>query len=541
MIKFYGVGVSPSVAYGKLKFFDLLTNEPCSSSEAASGSQISELEKYRSAKKQLELELGELERMAYDSGGAEAADIFSFYRLMLDDDDLELSVCDRISNVGMSAEVAVSAAIGELSDIFKSLPNEYMREREADLLALRDRLLKKLGGHGAKIELDSHVIIAAVDLTPADTVELQGHGILGFALEKGSGNSHTAILARGMGIPAVCQLGELPRELDGKTALIDGERGCLIIEPSCELIDDAKRRQAVQSEIRLRNEALRGKPTVSKNGKKIKLLANVGDLNDVKRAVESDAEGVGLLRSEFLYLEHENVPSEDEQLDIYRKTIAMLNGRELIIRTLDIGADKELPYMKLSEERNPALGLRGIRASMAYPDIFASQMRAILRASAYGDVGIMLPMVSTEDEVEWAITVLDEAKAQLLFDGAHIGRVSLGIMIETPSAALISDKLAKRSDFFSIGTNDLTQYTIAADRENGALSNLNTSLPESVKKLIEMTVSNAKMHGIPVSVCGEAAGEAENAPYFLSLGIDKLSISPLRILDLRHTISELNV
>ncbi len=540
MIKFDGIGISAHIACGKIKLFDSLRKSVTNDGKTVEYSECDELQKYALAKEKLECRFSELEASSASESSEISSDILSFYHLMLNDDDFDAEIQRNISAKKMSAVGAVEAASEKFSDIFKNLPNEYMRERISDLMSLKDQLVQILNGGNQEIDISSPVIIVAGDLSPVDTLLLRNKNVIGFALESGSTNSHTAILARSMDIPAVFSLGELPKEIDGRNAIIDGKRGTLIIDPDEKTLENI-RQEIAEAKTRVElYEKQRGRTSMTKSGKKIQLFANVGDLDDIALAISGDAEGIGLFRSEFMYMNRNALPTEEDQFGLYRRAITEMNGREVIIRTLDIGSDKQLPYFKLDNERNPALGLRGIRVGLKHKQLLITQLRAILRAGEYGNVSVMLPMISVQSELDEARTIFEETKRQLSSEGVNCSTVRLGIMIETPAAALISDKLSDKADFFSVGTNDLTQYTLAADRENGALYDIAGGFPESVKYLVSLTVKNAKKRGIPVSVCGEAAGSAENLEFFLTLGVDKLSVSPSSVLRTRHAISQLN-
>lgn len=472
--------------------------------------------------------------------GEEQAQIFEIHRMLLEDEYYLGAVSAKLSE-GYQAEYAASCAGKELAAMFAGMEDEYMKSRSADILDVSQRVLRallKLPEEG--IHSKEPVILAADDLTPSETLKLDKKKILAFVTVKGSVNSHTAILARSMGIPALVNT-EFPftDSLQGKTCVVDGFAGNLIVEPKEALLSQMlAKKEAWEADV-LALEQLKGQENRTKSGKTIQIYANIGCVEDADAVLLADAGGIGLFRSEFLYLGRESAPTEEEQFAAYRAVLQRMEGRKVVIRTLDIGADKRADYFQLDEEENPALGYRGIRICLDREDIFTTQLRALYRASAYGRLAVMFPMIVSVEEVRRIRQIAESVRKGLLEEGCTLGEVELGIMIETPAAALISDQLAQTVDFFSIGTNDLTQYTLAADRENRRLEKICDSHHEAVLRLIGMTVQNAHAAGIWVGICGELAADETLTEYFLKLGVDELSVSPSAVLRLRRVVREL--
>lgn len=472
--------------------------------------------------------------------GEEQAQIFEIHRMLLEDECYLGAVSAKLSE-GYQAEYAASCAGKELAAMLAGMDDEYMKSRSADILDVSQRVLRallKLPEEG--IHSKEPVILAADDLTPSETLKLDKKKILAFVTVKGSVNSHTAILARSMGIPALVNT-EFPftDSLQGKTCVVDGFAGDLIVEPKEALLSQMlAKKEAWEADV-LALEQLKGQENRTKSGKTIQIYANIGCVEDAEAVLLADAGGIGLFRSEFLYLGRESAPTEEEQFAAYRAVLQRMEGRKVVIRTLDIGADKRADYFQLDEEENPALGYRGIRICLDREDIFTTQLRALYRASAYGRLAVMFPMIVSVEEVRRIRQIAESVRKGLLEEGCTLGEVELGIMIETPAAALISDQLAQTVDFFSIGTNDLTQYTLAADRENRRLEKICDSHHEAVLRLIGMTVQNAHAAGIWVGICGELAADEMLTEYFLKLGVDELSVSPSAVLRLRRVVREL--
>lgn len=490
-----------------------------------------------------ELALGEL-RDLYDKAlqevGESGAMIFEVHQMMLEDVDYLDAINNMIQTQQVNAEYAVAAAGDNFSAIFSEMEDEYMRERAADVKDISERLIRKLQGkQGSDMDSSEPVIIAAEDLAPSETVQMDKNRILAFVTRFGSSNSHTAILARTMNIPALIQL-DFPQDADGCFAIVDGMKGCLILDPTEEVVAEYRKKQQAEQEKKLLLQNLKGKETVTKSGKKVKLYANIGSLSDVGNVLANDAAGIGLFRSEFLYLENDHYPTEEEQFEVYRKVAEMMAGKKVIIRTLDIGADKQIDYFNLDKEENPALGYRAIRICLTRKDIFRTQLRALLRASAYGSISIMYPMIISLSEVKEIKKIVEEVKEELRLEKLPFAEVEQGIMIETPAAAVISDILAKEVDFFSLGTNDLTQYTLAMDRQNAKLESMYDPHHEAVLRLIQMVVENAHKAGIWAGICGELGADLSLTETFLAMGVDELSVSPSMVLPIRQKIRNMD-
>ena len=472
--------------------------------------------------------------------GEEHAAIFEIHKMMLEDD----TYLDAVRNVieeGFSAEYAVSVAEEQFAEMFASMDDEYMKARAVDIRDISRRVINILTGTGeAGIHTDKPVIVVAEDLTPSETVKMDKDKILAFVTVKGSSNSHTAILARSMNLPALVNTQiELTEEMNGKVAVVDGFNGEFIIEPEEAVLEEmiTRKNQWIADLAGL--EQLKGKENVTRDGRRINLYANIGNVNDVDAVLEADAGGIGLFRSEFLYLGRNDYPSEEEQFESYKTVLEKMNGKKVIIRTLDIGADKKVDYFKLEPEENPAMGYRAIRICLDRPELFITQLRAIYRASAYGTAAIMFPMIVSVNEIKGIKDIVGLVKEQLLAEGFRIGEVELGIMVETPAAAVISDQLAKEVDFFSIGTNDLTQYTLAVDRQNQKLESTCDTHHPAVLRLIQMTVENGHREGIWVGICGELAADTELTHTFLDMGVDELSVSAANVLKVRKAIRDI--
>ena len=487
-------------------------------------------------------DLQEMGRIAEEKLGEEQAMIFSVHEMLLLDADFEDAVSALIRDEHFNASYAVHKAGRDLADFFAAMEdNDYMRERAADFQNIADRVIAKLQYITETPVLpDEPVIFLADDLSPSETIGLDTTKILAFVTAGGSVQSHTAILARSLGLPTIVHTGiAVSEEYDGREGIVDGRNGCFYVDPSAELLSRMKEEQRAEEHEKEELKQLIGQKAVTGSGKSIRLYANAAGVEDVERALTQDAEGIGLFRSEFLYLGREDYPTEDEQFESYKEAAQLMQGKEVIIRTLDIGADKQAGYFGIEKEENPALGLRAIRICLTRPEIFVTQLRAIYRASAFGTVSIMFPMITSVEEVDRILEITEEVKAALSQEGIPTGEVKLGIMIETPAAALISDLLAEKVDFFSIGTNDLTQYTLAMDRQNAALSEFMNPYHEALKRLIEMTVKNAHEKNTTVGICGELGADPKMTAFFLSVGVDELSVSASRILALKKQIREM--
>lgn len=482
-------------------------------------------------------QLGALYEKALKEVGESEAQIFEVHQMMLEDDDYNDSVKNIITSQGLNAEYAVATTGDNFSTMFAAMDDEYFQARAVDVKDISERIINILMGIGEAKVSDEPSIIVAEDLAPSETVQMDKSKLLGFVTRLGSSNSHTAILARTMNIPALIQV-DIKEEWNGKQAIIDGFSGKFIIEPEADVLEEYQKKQAEQQERRRLLAEQKGKPTVTKNGKAIKLFANIGSVSDLQSVMENDAAGIGLFRSEFLYLESDTYPTEEEQFKAYKMVAETMAGKKVIIRTLDIGADKQVDYFELDKEENPAMGLRAIRICLTRPEIFKTQLRALLRASAFGNIAVMYPMIISVEEVRKIKAIMEEVKAELDEAGIPYGNVEQGIMIETPAAVILSDLLAKEVDFFSIGTNDLTQYTLAIDRQNAKLDEFYNPHHEAVLRMIQMVVENAHKAGIWAGICGELGADLELTDRFMEMGVDELSVSPTFIYPVRQKIRE---
>ncbi len=499
-----------------------------------------EVKRFREAREQAVEQLGKLHEKALKEVGEANAAIFEVHQMMLEDDDYLESIENIIRLQEVNAEYAVAATSDNFSEMFSAMDDEYMRERAADVKDISERILTVLkGGNKRKLHMEEPMILVAEDLAPSETVQLEKDKILAFVIVRGSLNSHTAILARTMGIPALVGTSmPLEETLDGKLAAVDGNQGCFYVEPNDETLRVMEEKAAKERENRELLMALKGKESISLDGKKVLTYANIGNSKDLAVVLQNDAEGIGLFRSEFLYLEKNTYPTEEEQFKVYKMVAETMAGRRVIIRTLDIGADKQADYFELAKEENPAMGCRAIRICLTRPEIFKTQLRALFRASAYGKLAVMYPMITSVKEVRKIKEIVEEVKAELKEAEIDYGEVEQGIMIETPAAAIISDLLAKEVDFFSIGTNDLTQYLLAIDRQNEKLDEFYNPHHKAVLRMIYQTVQNAHREGIWCGICGELGADPELTKLFLAMGIDELSVSPRRILSIRKIIRE---
>ena len=499
----------------------------------------SEIKRYVTARESVAEELEGLQEKAKNEIGESGAMIFEIHRMMLYDDDFDKSVISIIKWQGVNAEYAVTATADNLARIFSDMTGDYMKARAADVRDVAKRLTDALEGRGHSLSLSHPCIIAAEDLTPGETVNLDKKLALGFITEGGTDSSHSAILARTMGIPAVVSAGKIDMSLNGKSCIIDGEEGVLYIEPDEDTRSRLMEKKRAFEEEKRSLESLRGRLTATKDGRRIKVYANIGEPSDVRYAIEGDAEGVGLFRSEFLYMKYGRPPTEDEQFEAYRQAGEAMGKKELIVRTLDCGADKKIPYLGLREETNPALGLRAVRLCLKREDIFLTQLRALYRATAYTGISIMFPMIVSPDEIIKAKGLCRTATEQLKKEGIpFVENTKIGIMIETPAAAVCADLLAPHVDFFSIGTNDLTQYTVAADRENSDVSYLTEEKNTAVLRLIAHVARCAEREGIWAGVCGEMGSDTSLTEFFVRVGIKELSVTPSKVLEVRRAVME---
>ena len=496
-----------------------------------------EIARYEAALATAIEQLGALYEKALKEVGESEAQIFEVHQMMLEDDDYNDSVKNIITSQGLNAEYAVATTGDNFSTMFAAMDDEYFQARAVDVKDISERIINILMGIGEAKVSDEPSIIVAEDLAPSETVQMDKSKLLGFVTRLGSSNSHTAILARTMNIPALIQV-DIKEEWNGKQAIIDGFSGKFIIEPEADVLEEYQKKQAEQQERRRLLAEQKGKPTVTKNGKAIKLFANIGSVSDLQSVMENDAAGIGLFRSEFLYLESDTYPTEEEQFKAYKMVAETMAGKKVIIRTLDIGADKQVDYFELDKEENPALGYRAIRICLTRPEIFKTQLRALLRASAFGNIAVMYPMIISVEEVRKIKAIMEEVKAELDEAGIPYGNVEQGIMIETPAAVILSDLLAKEVDFFSIGTNDLTQYTLAIDRQNAKLDEFYNPHHEAVLRMIQMVVENAHKAGIWAGICGELGADLELTDRFMEMGVDELSVSPTFIYPVRQKIRE---
>lgn len=495
-----------------------------------------EISRFEAAREKAKEQLQALYEKAKKEVGETNAMIFEVHQMMLDDLDYVESVTNMISSQKINAEYAVATTGDNFANMFAAMDDEYMKARAADVKDISNRLIMVLSGYEAgAMTGEEPVILVADDLAPSETVQLDKSRVLSFVTRHGSTNSHTAILARTMNIPALIGV-DYSDDIDGKMGIVDGYRGRFLIDPSEEELEEYRKAQEQDREKQRLLQELKGKENVTLDGKKINLYANIGGVGDVASALQNDAGGIGLFRSEFLYLESETYPTEEEQFNAYRTVAENMAGKKVIIRTLDIGADKQVDYFGLDKEENPAMGYRAIRICLDRKDIFKTQLRAIYRASYYGTISVMFPMIISVEEVREAKAVVDEVKAELDAEGIPYGDVEIGIMIETPAAAMISDLLAKEVDFFSVGTNDLTQYTLAIDRQNPKLDRFYNPHHEAILRMLRMIVENGHAGGCWVGICGELGADTELTETFLQMGVDELSVSPSMILRVRDKI-----
>nr|WP_330424670.1 phosphoenolpyruvate--protein phosphotransferase [Dorea formicigenerans] len=538
MITLEGKSVFGGVAIGKIQFYK--RNEITIKRTRVEDVEA-EVERFQNAKaKTLELLKGLYEKALEDVGEANAM-IFEAHQLMLEDPDYVESIENIIRTQDVNAEYAIGATADNFAAIFEAMDDAYMQGRAADVRDVSERLLQALSSQNETVMvMDEPVIIAADDLVPSETVQLDKEKVLSFVTMYGSANSHTAILARTMNIPAVIGLGEaLKEEYDGKVAIVDGVDGKVYIDPDEETMASMQKKQKKDQEQKELLNQLKGKENVTKSGQKVNVYANIGNLADVGAVLKNDAGGIGLFRSEFLYLESDTYPTEEQQFAVYKKVAETMAGKKVIIRTLDIGADKQVDYFKLDKEDNPALGYRAIRICLTRPEIFKTQLRALYRASAYGQISIMFPMIISVAEVKKIKEIIEEVKAELRTEGAAFREdVELGIMIETPAAVMVSRELAKEVDFFSVGTNDLTQYTLAIDRQNQKLEDFYDSHHPAVLAMIRMAAESAHAEGKWIGICGELGADVTLTETFLKMGIDELSVAPGMVLKVRQKIRE---
>jgi len=488
-------------------------------------------------------QLGQLAEKAREEAGDEAALLFETHQMMAEDEDYEEAIQELIQGEARNAESAVNEVGNQFHDMFAAMDDEYMRGRAADIKDVSSRILNILCGvvQGG-IDSEVPVLLASDDLAPSETIQLDKSKILGFITSYGSSSSHTAILARTMGIPAIVGLGDqLNPDYEGRLAVVDGSTGTVIVDPNDVVFADFVAKREEQMRQRALLETLKGEENITKDGKKIRVYCNIGSPEDVDAVRVNDGGGIGLFRSEFLYLNSETYPTEDEQFEAYKAVLTGMGDKEVIIRTCDIGADKQINYFELPKEENPAMGMRALRISLTRPGFFRTQLRALYRASAYGNLGIMFPMVTSVWEVRETKRLIESVKKELQAEGIpYSDHVEIGVMIETPAAAVISDRLAKEVDFFSCGTNDLTQYTLACDRQNNDLGRFYDPHHLSVVRLLKMVVENAHKNGVWVGICGELGADLEMTETFLAIGVDELSVTPRSVLPLRNKIRSID-
>ena len=494
-----------------------------------------EKQRYIDARGKAIEQLGELYKKACQEVGEANAAVFEVHSMMLEDDDFNDAILNMISAQGVNAEYAVAVTGDNFSNMFSQMEDEYFKARAADIIDISNRVVSVLRGSENNYQLTKPVILVADDLAPSETVQLDKNKLLAFVTRMGSSNSHTAILARSMNIPALIGI-PIQKEWNGKMAVVDGYTGTLYLDPDEETLNELRRKKEAEDEERKLLAELKGKEDVTLDGKKIKLYANIGNPSDVANVLKNDAQGIGLFRSEFLYLETDHFPTEDEQFQAYKKVAEMMGSKKVIIRTLDIGADKQEDYFNLKHEDNLAMGYRAIRICLTQPDIFKTQLRALFRASAFGNISIMYPMIISLEEIKKIKEIVAEVKQELTEQGVAFKDVEQGIMIETPAAAVMSDVLAKEVDFFSIGTNDLTQYTLAIDRQNAELDNFYDAHHPAILRMIKMVVDNGHAGGCWVGICGELGADTELTETFMKMGVDELSVSPTFVLPVRKLI-----
>ncbi len=542
MKKYTGKGIYGAVAMGKIAIFhkEKTDVQPGLAAETS-------VEKARLA--EALTEAGKQLREVYDRAlrevGEADARIFEVHRMLLEDVDYVGLIENTIESQRVNAEYAVTAAADRYAEMFAAMEDADMRARAADVRDISDRLIANLRGEGIRRQESAEkVILCAVDLSPSETISLDRENILALVTAHGSVNSHSAILARGMQIPAVVGVGEdfLAEVAEGSRAIVDGYEGEILVDPDLETCNTYADRQRAAGERKRLLQQLRGKENITVDGREVRVLANIGDIRDIVAALQNDAGGIGLFRSESLYLESRDYPAEERQFAVYKQALESMGGRKVIIRTLDIGADKQADYFGLKKEENPALGCRAIRICLARPELFKTQLRALYRASVYGDLGILFPMITGVAELEKVLDICREVREEL--DARNVPYspdVELGIMIETPAAALISDRLAPMVDFFSVGTNDLIQYTLACDRQNPDVQAFVDPCHEAILRLIRMSADNARRHGTRIGICGELAADTNLTETFLRMGIDELSVSPAFVLEVRDKVRSLDL
>lgn len=535
MERYTGKKVFGGIAIGRIRFHRKEQNVVVRKKVTDTAAEV---KRYEDAKTTAIEQLKELYEKAVKTVGELNAQIFEVHSMMLEDDDYNDSVHNMIELQGVNAEYAVAVTGDNFSDMFAGMEDEYFKARAIDVKDISERVISILGGRSDRQEEgEEPAIIVAEDLTPSETVQMDKDKILAFATKLGSSNSHTAILARTMSIPALIGV-DIDESWDKKLAIVDGNAGEIIVEPDDEVLVSYRKKVEEESRQKELLQSLKGKDNITLSGQKINLYANIGNVSDLTAVLKNDAGGIGLFRSEFLYLEQDHFPTEEEQFAVYKRVVETMAGKKVIIRTLDIGADKQIDYFGLEHEDNPAMGYRAIRICLTQPEIFKTQLRALFRASCYGNVSIMYPMITSLEEVQEIKRIVAEVKKELTEAGIPYQDVEQGIMIETPAAVMMSEELAREVDFFSIGTNDLTQYTLAIDRQNAKLDRFYNPHHEAVLRMIEMVVKNAHKAGIWAGICGELGADTELTERFLAMGMDELSVAPGMVLPVRQKIRE---
>ena len=537
MEKYTGKSIFKGIAIGKILFYQK-GEQPVKRVKIEDTAE--QIKRYEDARAKAAEQLQGLYEKALKEVGEANAAVFEVHQMMLEDDDYIDSVVNIIETQQVNAEFAVATTGDNFAKMFAEMEDDYFKARAADVKDISERMVNILSGNesGGAIG-DEPVIVVAEDLAPSETVQMDKEKLLAFVTRLGSANSHTAILARTMNIPALIEV-DIKEEWNGKMAVVDGYTGTFYIDPDEETLKKMQEKKEEDIKARELLQELKGKEDITVDGKHIKLYANIGGVKDVTSVLANDAAGIGLFRSEFLYLEADNYPDEEAQFQAYKTVAENMAGKKVIVRTLDIGADKQVDYFNLDHEENPAMGYRAIRICLDRRDIFRTQLRALLRASAYGNIGIMYPMIISVDEVKEIKKIVESIKAELTEKGIEYGEVEQGIMIETPAAVMISDLLAEEVDFFSIGTNDLTQYTLAIDRQNSKLDNIYDSHHPAVLRMIQKTIENGHKAGCWVGICGELGADMTLTETFLKMGIDELSVSPTFVLPIRKLIRELS-
>ena len=537
MEMYTGKSIFKGIAIGKILFYQK-GEQPVKRVKIEDTAE--QIKRYEAARAKAAEQLQGLYEKALKEVGEANAAVFEVHQMMLEDDDYIDSVVNIIETQQVNAEFAVATTGDNFAKMFVEMEDDYFKARAADVKDISERMVNILSGNesGGAIG-DEPVIVVAEDLAPSETVQMDKEKLLAFVTRLGSANSHTAILARTMNIPALIEV-DIKEEWNGKMAVVDGYTGTFYIDPDEDILKKMQEKKEEDIKARELLQELKGKEDVTVDGKHIKLYANIGGVKDVASVLANDAAGIGLFRSEFLYLEADNYPDEEAQFQAYKTVAENMAGKKVIVRTLDIGADKQVDYFNLDHEENPAMGYRAIRICLDRRDIFRTQLRALLRASAYGNIGIMYPMIISVDEVKEIKKIVESIKAELTEKGIEYGEVEQGIMIETPAAVMISDLLAKEVDFFSIGTNDLTQYTLAIDRQNSKLDNIYDAHHPAVLRMIQKTIENGHKAGCWVGICGELGADMTLTETFLKMGIDELSVSPTFVLPIRKLIREMS-